>query len=121
MKRLVILGAGLATLLGLGGCYTVPETGRSAFILPIGNDGAQGAAAFSDIKSKEKISRDPIVNERVNRIGRRIADAVGGDLPGAGSRYKDAVLAYNSLPSVKEVAELARDESAQPAPAVGGR
>lgn len=83
MNRLVILGASVAVVLGLTGCYTVPETGRSAFILPLGSDVAQGAAAFSDIKSKEKISRDPVVNERVNRIGRRIADAVGSDLPGA--------------------------------------
>lgn len=73
----------LATLaLFLGGCYTVPETGRSSFILPV-NDVAQGAAAFAEIKAKEKISRDPAANERVRRIGGRIAAAVGQDLPGA--------------------------------------
>jgi predicted Zn-dependent protease len=67
----------------LGGCYSVPETGRSSFIIPMGDDVALGTAAFADIKSKEKISTDPVVNERVRRIGQRIATAVGDALPGA--------------------------------------
>lgn len=83
MKRWAILGVAIATIVGATGCYTVPETGRSAFILPIGDDVAQGAAAFADIKSKEKVSTDPIFNQQVARVGQRIADAVGGDLPGA--------------------------------------
>ena len=70
-------------LLVLAGCYTVPETGRSAFILPIVDDVAQGSAAFADLKSKGPISSDPVFNERVQRVGKRIAQAVGGDLPGA--------------------------------------
>lgn len=73
----------LAGVLLLGGCYTVPETGRNSFILPLVDDVAQGTAAFTDLKAKEKISDDPVANERVSRIGRRIAAAVGGDLPGA--------------------------------------
>lgn len=77
--RLVLF---LATLL-LGGCYTVPETGRSSFIIPMVDDVAQGTAAFTDLKAKEKLSHDPVANERVNRIGRRIAAAVGDALPGA--------------------------------------
>ncbi|HRG56985.1 MAG TPA: M48 family metalloprotease, partial [Lacunisphaera sp.] len=72
-----------ATLLLLSGCYTVPETGRSSFIIPIGDDVALGTAAFADIKAKEKISTDPAANERVRRIGQRIAAAVGDALPGA--------------------------------------
>jgi len=67
----------------LSGCYTVPETGRTSIILPVVNDVAQGAAAFADIKSKEKISADPVQNERVRRIGQRIAASVGDALPGA--------------------------------------
>lgn len=70
-------------LLLLTGCYTVPETGRQAFILPLMDDVAQGAAAFADLKSKGPISTDPELNERVQRVGKRIAEAVGGDLPGA--------------------------------------
>ena len=72
----------LAVLL-LGGCYTVPETGRSSFIIPLGDDVALGAAAFAEVKAKEKISDDPAANERVRRIGQRIATAVGDALPGA--------------------------------------
>jgi predicted Zn-dependent protease len=47
------------------------------------NDVAQGAAAFAEIKAKERISTDPVQNARVQRIGRRIAMAVGDALPGA--------------------------------------
>jgi predicted Zn-dependent protease len=72
----------LAALL-VSGCYTVPETGRTSIILPVVDDVAQGNAAFIDIKAKEKISTDPVQNERVRRIGRRIAAAVGDALPGA--------------------------------------
>lgn len=67
----------------LAGCYTVPETGRSAFIIPMGDEVAEGAAAFNDIKSKEKLSSDPVYNEQVQRVGKRIAEAVGADLPSA--------------------------------------
>lgn len=73
----------LAVTLLLGGCYTVPETGRTSIILPMVNDVAQGTAAFAEIKAKEKISSDPVQNARVQRIGRRIATAVGEALPGA--------------------------------------
>ena len=73
----------LAALLLLGGCYTVPETGRSSFIIPLGDDVALGAAAFAEVKAKEKISTDPVANDRVRRIGKRIAAAVGDALPGA--------------------------------------
>ena len=70
-------------LVGLAGCYTVPETGRSAFVLPLGDEVADGELAFTEIKSKEKIATDPVVNKRVQRVGQRIAAAVGADLPTA--------------------------------------
>jgi metalloendopeptidase OMA1, mitochondrial len=82
MKK-ILPGLWVALLLLLSGCYTVPETGRTSLILPMVNDVAQGAAAFADIKAKEKISRDPVQNDRVRRIGQRIAAAVGDALPGA--------------------------------------
>lgn len=72
----------LAALL-LGGCYTVPETGRKSVILPVVNEVAQGTAAFAEIKAKEPISSDALKNERVQRVGRRVAAAVGDALPGA--------------------------------------
>lgn len=73
-----------AVLLALAGCYTVPETGRSSLILLSPNEELQmGVAAFADIQAKEKVSTDVEANGRVNRIGRRIAEAVGDALPGA--------------------------------------
>jgi predicted Zn-dependent protease len=68
----------------LAGCYTVPETGRKSFImLPASEEAAMGATAFLDIKGKETISTDPGANERVTRIGERIAAVAGKDLPDA--------------------------------------
>jgi len=82
MKK-ILPGLLAASLLLLSGCYTVPETGRTSIILPVVNDVAQGTAAFAEIKAKEKVSSDPVQNARVQRIGRRIAAAVGDALPGA--------------------------------------
>jgi len=82
MKRF-LAPVGVALLLILAACYTVPETGRSSLILPMVDDVAQGTAAFSDLKATEKISTDSSENERVRRVGRRIAEAVGNALPGA--------------------------------------
>lgn len=73
-----------AFVLILAGCYTVPETGRSAMIMiSPGEETQMGAAAFADIRAKEKISHDPAANDRVERVGKRIAEAVGGALPSA--------------------------------------
>jgi predicted Zn-dependent protease len=80
MKRITSLGL-LLSLLLLAGCYTVPETGRTSLILPVVDDVAQGTAAFTEIKTKEKVSTDAVANERVQRIGRRIAAVVGEALP----------------------------------------
>jgi metalloendopeptidase OMA1, mitochondrial len=82
IQVLVVLAAAVTGLLSTG-CYTVPETGRQAFILPLGDDVTDGQAAFLQIKGSEKVSSDPQYNERVSRIGRRIADVVANDLPTA--------------------------------------
>lgn len=68
--------------LTLAGCYTVPETGRKSLILPM-DDTQAGAEAFAEAKAKEKVSNDAAANARVQRVGKRIADAVGSNLPGA--------------------------------------
>ena len=74
----------LPLVLALAGCYTVPETGRSSFIIVTPAEELQlGVAAFTDMKAKEKVSTDVEANARVTRIGRRIAAAVGEALPGA--------------------------------------
>ena len=68
----------------LAGCYTVPETGRKSMIMiSPGEEAEMGATAFADVRAKEKISTDPAANERVRRVGKRIAEAVGDALPGA--------------------------------------
>ena len=81
VKRFSLLLA--LAVAALTGCYTVPETGRKSVILPIGDEVAQGAAAFADMKSKEKLSANPVYNAQVERVGKRIAQAVGSDLPSA--------------------------------------
>lgn len=83
MKRYTVQGLLVLLMLGIAGCYTVPETGRSSFIIPMGDDVSLGATAFADIKAKEKVSQDPAVNARIQRIGKRIAQSVGNALPGA--------------------------------------
>lgn len=81
MKRIILP---VLALLVLAGCYTVPETGRSSLILVSpGEEIQMGAAAFTDIKAKEKVSTDVEANARVRRIGQRIAGAVGAALPDA--------------------------------------
>ncbi len=71
-------------LLALAGCYTVPETGRGSLILiSPAEEATLGARSFAEVRAKEKVSADPIYNERVRRVGKRIAEAVGDALPGA--------------------------------------
>lgn len=74
----------LVGLIAFPGCTTVPESGRSQLLLISPSEEAQsGVAAFSQIKQKEKVTAEPVVNARITRIGRRIAAAVGRDLPNA--------------------------------------
>ena len=42
-----------------------------------------GLSAFAQIKKEEKISTDPALNARIQRIGKRIAASVGRDVPNA--------------------------------------
>ena len=84
MKRVIFRSLGLVLLLALAGCYTVPETGRQSMIMiSPGEETQLGATAFAEIRAKERISTDPEANERVRRVGKRIAEAVGDQLPSA--------------------------------------
>ncbi len=68
----------------LSGCATVPETGRrQVMLLSPNQEAAMGLSAFAEIKDEEEISDDEIANARVQRVGRRIAESVGRDLPNA--------------------------------------
>ncbi len=69
-----LVGLGALALTTLASCTTAPETGRSQLILISEAQGLQlGADAYSQIKSKKKISRDPKYTLPVVRIGGRIA------------------------------------------------
>lgn len=85
MKRLREVLPCLVLALGLfTGCTTVGETGRKQIMLVTPEQETQmGLQAFSQIKTTEKISRDPVMNARLQRIGKRISASVGRDLPGA--------------------------------------
>jgi predicted Zn-dependent protease len=68
----------------VAGCYTNPVTGRQSMVLiSQGQELSLGASSFDDIRKKEKVSTDPGMNARVQRVGRRIADAVGSQMPNA--------------------------------------
>lgn len=84
MKLPIILVV-LAASAGLfSGCTTVTETGRSQLMLVSPAQEAQmGLSSFDQIKKSEKISTDPALNARIQRIGRRIAASVGRDIPNA--------------------------------------
>lgn len=74
----------LALSLALAGCYTNPVTGRKSLVLlPQGEEVALGAQSFQEVRQKEKVSNDPGYNARVTRVGQRIAQAVGNELPDA--------------------------------------
>lgn len=74
----------LAALLALTSCYTNPVTGRKSLVLlSQGQELSLGRESFAEIQKKEPVSTDPRANERVTRVGQRIARAVGEDLPGA--------------------------------------
>ncbi len=71
-------------LASLAGCYTVPETGRTAINF-IGTDHevSLGISEFNKIKRQSPISSDPVMVGRLQRVGWRISQVVGGDLPEA--------------------------------------
>lgn len=76
------LACGLAGL--LAACYTVPQTGRSAFnIIGTSDEIGFGLKAFQDIKKKEKLCADANRSEMVRRVGQRIASVADRDIPNA--------------------------------------
>ena len=82
MKRVFLLLTLCAVF--CAGCYTNPVTGRQSLVLIQPSEELQlGAQSFKDIKAKEKESKDPALNARVQRVGKRIATAVGDQMPDA--------------------------------------
>jgi predicted Zn-dependent protease len=78
-RRDIVRGLAAGTLmLAAAGCETNPTTGRSQLMLV---DDAQLATLSLDAWAQEKkntpISKDPAMNARLQRVGRRIADVSG--------------------------------------------
>lgn len=62
----------------LAACQNVPLTGRSQLqIVSEQQERRMGLASFKEILAKENLSGDPMLNERISRIGMRIAAATG--------------------------------------------
>jgi predicted Zn-dependent protease len=71
-------------ILAAGGCSTVPVTGRRELNIVSSDQEMQlGLSSFDQLKKDTKISHDPAANAIVQRVGRRIADVAGKDLPNA--------------------------------------
>lgn len=86
----------LALTLTLSGCYTNPVTGRKSLaLLSQAEEMKLGADSFQQIRQKEKVSADGGNNARVARVGKRIATAVGNDLPDA--KWEFVVFESNEL------------------------
>ena len=68
----------------LSGCYTVPQTGRSAFhLVPTAQLASMASVQFGQIKKETAISTDPAYNAMVQRVGKRIAQVARSDMPNA--------------------------------------
>lgn len=75
-------GLALAVFLLPSGCVTNPETGRSQLMLVSENQVIQlGISSFNQMKKEVPISKDPIANALVRRVGERIKSVV--NLPNA--------------------------------------
>jgi predicted Zn-dependent protease len=73
-----------ALLLWVTGCHTVPQTGRSALhLVPSDQLVSMASTQFNQLKLETPISRDPIYNAMVRRVGERIAYVAAPDMPNA--------------------------------------
>jgi len=67
-----------------GGCYAVPVTGRRAVNLVDDTEVTKmSISMFDDMKRQYKISRDPVMNDQLRRIGERLSKVVFWDMPDA--------------------------------------
>lgn len=66
------------------GCHTVPKTGRSSLSLVSEKKlAAASAQEFTKVKLEKPLSYNPDHNERVKRVGKRIAEVAKVDIPNA--------------------------------------
>jgi metalloendopeptidase OMA1, mitochondrial len=67
--------AGLSVALAVAACQQAPLTGRNQLILlPESQDSQMGLQAYQQIREESRISRDAELNQRVQTVGRRIAE-----------------------------------------------
>jgi predicted Zn-dependent protease len=65
-------------VVGVAACQTVPITGRSQLLLLSEADEVRmGLQSYEEVLRKAKLSTDPALNEKVGRVGTRIAEATG--------------------------------------------
>ena len=75
-----VASVSLAALMpvALAACQIVPYTGRSQLqLLSEPEENRMGLQAYREILRKSRLSRDPVANEMVTRVGTRIAAATG--------------------------------------------
>jgi metalloendopeptidase OMA1, mitochondrial len=81
IPRLLVAAFGLGAVL-LTGCYTVPVTGRKALNLTSDQEVARmSQLAFTELKSRHRLSTDRAQVDRVQRIGERLARVAHWDVP----------------------------------------
>src|SRR4051812_7677052 len=84
MKRYFLYVTLLAAGLFFSSCTTVPETGRRQVMLVSSSQEMQlGLTSFEETKKEKPVSKDPHLNEMLQRVGKRIAAVAGKDMPNA--------------------------------------
>lgn len=77
-RRELISGLAAGYIVALSGCVQNPALGRQQLILVSEGQLTQlSASAWNQVKKKEKISRDPKINNRVRTVGTKLAGAAG--------------------------------------------
>lgn len=72
----IIVGMALGLAFLVAACATAPYTGRRQVILESEKSEASTAAqTYDDLRARNETCQDPVVNELVNRVGRRLAAA----------------------------------------------
>jgi predicted Zn-dependent protease len=78
-RAAAVAAVALSTAL-VGACTEAPVTGRQQLILTSEAEAAQmGQQAYREILGQAGVSQDQALQARVDRVGERIADAVGGE------------------------------------------
>lgn len=78
------LRGAIGLLLLTEGCSTVPVTGRHQLnVVSSGQEAQLGLTSFDQLKKETPISHDATLNEMVQRVGKRVAQVAGKDMPDA--------------------------------------